>query len=90
MIDSKHRRLTGVAGGGDFHKAGDVDKGERFVHLAATVVAASEEDAVVPGDPNVGLRAVAAVEEDHLQALPVCIDHDHGRQGTDLVRRTTS
>lgn len=39
---------------------------------------------MAPRHPDVLLGAVATVEDDHLQDLPVRVDHDHGGQGTYL------
>jgi hypothetical protein len=40
----------------------------------------------MPRHADVGLGSVATVEDDHLKAFPVRIDHDHGGQGTYLRR----
>lgn len=77
----------------DLDEALYVDMPQGGVHspvVAAAYPAVSrsgaEEDAT-PGHTDPLLRAVTTVEDDHLEASPVPVDHDHADQGIYLRKR---
>jgi hypothetical protein len=68
----------------DFHEARSVHVDEGF--LDGPVVAVAQQDAT-PGHADPLVWPVPEIAEDHLQALPIPIDHVHGRQVTHLRKR---